>query len=101
MNGSIDWSYFKGPAKALGWNLRNINGNIEAWIEEGKEIENLIELKDNSNIITLIAYFDGQKYISIPNKLPTPNRRSVTGWTKITGRYDGTKVTWDSVVSFP
>ena len=101
VSGEVDWSYYKGPVAALGWNLRNVEGTIEAWIEEGQKIESLRKINSQSNMIRLIAYFDGRKYISLPNKLPVPAPRNKAGWTEILGKYDGKKVTWDSIKSFP
>ena len=101
VSGDVNWSYYKGPGTALGWDLHNVEGTIEAWIEEGHKIESLRKINNRTNTIRLIAYFDGSKYISLPNKLPVPAPRKEAGWTEILGKYDGRKVTWDSIKSFP
>ena len=94
-----DWAYYRGPAAALG---ADAQGTVEAWTTEGKEaFESVRTAPDDGSAVRLVAYYDGQSFIAVPQTLPPPLTGGAPGWLELKGYFDGEKVVWESAVPFP
>ena len=94
-----DWAYYRGPAAALG---ADVQGTVEAWTAKGNEaFESVRSAPDDGGAVRLVAYFDGQGLVAVPqNLLPTLSGASA-GWLELKGHFDGEKVVWESAAPFP
>ncbi len=94
-----DWAYYRGPAAALGGDAQ---GTVEAWTADGKEaFENVRTAPDDGNAVRLVAYFDGQGLVAVPQDFSPPLTGGTAGWLELKGYFDGEKVVWESAAPFP
>ncbi len=97
---NTNWSFYRGPAAALGQDLPYQGKTIEVWTENN-QLDNIQEATNNENRVWLLAYYDGSQLLSLPNNLPALPNSLDRGWVELKGYFNGQEIIWEQVKSFP